>query len=248
MIIALSTAAGIGSAVLVHSISQHVAHHNARQEHVRDLMYAQPLEQGDPSLASNVPPGVLPLDATPTPGSTPEPGSARPSIQVKPSFSIPFLPPIPGFNQPKTAKLVLVRTKDFVKDTKDPIWELQLKSGDQVLETLPALTGRAYRQTANRHVSGNKSPLPVGIYSIDRMGIEAGPFPDPELGKGFWVPITPLFNTGRSDLGFHQDPSWGKKNGESGTSGCIGLQKASDTLKLVEWIKHYNLTRLTVES
>ena len=88
----------------------------------------------------------------------------------------------------------------------------------------------------------------MGTYSIDRMGIEAGPFPDPELGKGFWVPITPLFSTGRSDLGFHQDPSWGKKNGESGTSGCIGLQKASDTLKLVEWIKHYNLTRLTVES
>jgi hypothetical protein len=117
-----------------------------------------------------------------------------------------------------------------------------------VLEALPALTGRAYRQTADRNIAGNKSPLPKGTYSIDRGGIASAPFSDPELGKGYWVPITPLFSTGRSALGFHQDPSWGKQNGESGTSGCVGLANATDTAKLVDWIKHFNVKRLIVES
>ena len=123
-----------------------------------------------------------------------------------------------------------------------------MDSKGTVLETLPAVTGRSYRQTTDRHVSGTKAPLPRGVYSIDRYGIARGPFSDPELGQGFWVPIMPLFSTGRSALGFHQDPSWGKSNGESGTSGCIGLENKEDTIKLVEWIRHFNVTKLTVVS
>jgi hypothetical protein len=126
---------------------------------------------------------------------------------------------------------------------------LELVSSDgQVLDKLPALVGRSYRQTANRNTAGNKSPLPIGNYAIDRYGIAAAPFDDPELGKGYWVPVTPLFNTNRSALGFHQDPSWGKNNGESGTSGCIGLESADATVKLVTWIKQFNVQRLNVQS
>ena len=242
MIGIISAVVGSGSAIAVHSVNTLIAHHAEQEQHLRSLMYEQPLEQGPGDMARVVPDGVLPLDATPTPGAAPEPGSARPSIQLKPGIKLPWQ------NNRPSAKLLLTRSKEIVKNTKDPIWNLQLVSNGQVLDTLPALSGRSFKQLADRNIAGNKSPLPVGNYSIDRYGIARAPFSDPELGKGYWVPITPLFNTQRSALGFHQDPSWGRTNGESGTSGCIGLESPDATAKLVDWIKHYNIQLLTVES
>lgn len=248
MIAIISAVVGSASAIASHTVNERIAHHQREQEHIQSLMQHQPIEQGPGDMATVLPDGVLPIDASPTPGVPLEPGSARPQIQLKPGFAIPALPPLPVFGAKKPSKLVLVRTNQLVKETKDPIWTLQLVANGQVVDTLPALTGRFNRQTANRHVAGNKSPLPKGAYSIDRIGIDRGPFYDPELGKGYWVPITPLFNTGRSALGFHQDPSWGKGNGESGTSGCVGLESPEATAKLVDWIKHYNVQTLVVES
>jgi hypothetical protein len=242
MIALISAIVGSSSAVAVHTVNNMIAHHNEQQDHLRSLMYAQPLEQGPGDMALAVPDGMLPLDATPTPGAPPEPGSERPVIQFKNNIILPTPSKRPS------AKLLLIRTNETVKQTKDPIWKLQLVANGQVLDSMPALTGRASKQTANRNIAGNKSPLPKGTYSIDRYGIARAPFDDPELGKGFWVPVIPLFNTNRSALGFHQDPSWGKLNGESGTSGCIGLESPEATAKLVEWIKHYNIQLLTVES
>ncbi len=245
MIATLATCAGIGACLLVSQGAQLMAQREARQDHIRQMMYAQatPLEQGPGNVVTDLPPGILPLDATPTPGVSIEPGSLRPSIQLKPGAKLP------NVTNQAAAYLVLRKSTKVIKETKDPIWELVLMNTQSIpLETLPSVTGRSYRQTANRNQSGTKAPLPKGTYRIERLGIEAGPFADPELGRGFWVPITPLFATGRSDLGFHQDPSWGKLNGESGTSGCIGMQSASDTMKLVTWIKHYNIQKLIVES
>lgn len=242
MIALISSALGIGSAIAVNQVNNMIAHHNEQEDHLRSLMYTQPLEQGPGDMARAVPDGMLPLDATPTPGSLPEPGSERPLIQLKDGVPVPVIPKRPS------AKLLLIRTKETVKQTKDPIWKLQLVANGQVLDSMPALTGRASKQTANRNIAGNKSPLPPGKYSIDRYGIARAPFDDPELGKGFWVPVVPLFTTNRSALGFHQDPSWGKLNGESGTSGCIGLESPEATAKLVSWIKHYNIQLLSVES
>lgn len=190
------------------------------------------LIQVPPGMSGEVPPPPLPLDATPTPGSTPEPGSARPKIIARPS-----------------ASLVLKKSNEVVPNTKDPVWNLMVVDKyNQVLHSMNALTGRANRQSSDRNVAGNKSPLPKGAYAIDEYGIAAGPFPDPELGKGYWIPIMPLFNTNRSALGFHQDPSWGKMNGESGTSGCIGLENAKQTAVLLDWIRQYRIKKLTVES
>lgn len=146
-----------------------------------------------------------------------------------------------------TPVLMLVKTAEFTS-AKDPIWQLRLVKNDKVLSTLPAVTGRATRQDYNRNQSGNKSPLPQGTYVIDRKSIVRESFSDPELGHGYWIPIYPSFPTGRSALGFHHDPSWGKNNGESGTSGCIGLRTPEDTLTLVEWIKHFNVHKLIVVS
>lgn len=241
----IGTVSGVAAAIALHQGSQLMAHHSAQEEHLRRMMYAQvsPLEQGPGQQGTRVPEGVLPLDASPMPGVPEEPGSMRPAIQLKPGMNPPRM------NTNAQAFLVLKKTDETIKETKDPIWSLQLVNNRNiVLETLPALTGRASRQSADRNTAGNKSPLPKGTYRIDRLGIAAAPFGDPELGRGYWVPVTPLFSTGRSALGFHQDPSWGKLNGESGTSGCIGLQSAEATTKLVTWIKHYNITKLVVES
>jgi hypothetical protein len=241
----IGTAAGVATAFAVHQGAQLMAHHSAQEEHLKQMMYAQvsPLEQQLGQPGAQAPEGILPLDASPMPGVPEEPGSMRPAIQLKPGANPPRM------NTSAQAVLILKKTDKTIKGTKDPIWSLELVNNQNiVLETLPALTGRAYRQTANRNTAGNKSPLPKGIYRIDRLGIASAPFDDPELGRGYWVPVTPLFATGRSALGFHQDPSWGKLNGESGTSGCIGLESAEATIKLVTWIKHYNITKFVVES
>lgn len=245
MIGLVSALAGSASAVAVFTVSNWIEERKDQEYLVQASMHAQPLEVRPlselPPLPA-LPPGQLPLDATPTPGYTPQPGSVMPSIQLKRGMKLPTN------KQQASAKLILVKTKEFVKETKDPIWSVQLVANDQVLDQLPALVGRFNKQTSNRHQAGNKSPLPIGTYAIDRQGIAAAPFDDPELGKGYWVPVTPLFSTQRSALGFHQDPSWGRKNGESGTSGCIGLQSPEATAKLVDWIKHYNIRQLIVQS
>lgn len=245
MIALISAIAGSATAVTVFTINKQIEQRQQQDYLAQSALHATPLKQVQfppiPDLPE-LPPGALPLDATPTPGYTPEAGSIRPGIQLKPGFSLP--------GQPKqsSASLFLVKTKETVATTRDPIWTLQLVVNGQVVGNLPALTGRVDRQNLNRHQAGNKSPLPPGTYSVDRYSIERGPFDDPELGRGYWVPISPLFRTQRSALGFHQDPSWGKRNGESGTSGCIGLESAEATAKLVEWIKHYNIRELTVAS
>lgn len=237
------TVGGVALALGITHGQQFLNSRNQVSEYHQQMMLAmeQPLELGD-NPARTYPDGGLPLDATPEPGYEDEPGSLRPSIQF--TDQLPPLPPLS--NAPF---LILKKSAQTIKTTKDPIWTLQLISKDgTVLDSLQAVTGRASRQAANRHTAGTKSPLPAGTYRIDRAGIERGPFSDPELGRGYWIPITPLFATGRSDLGFHVDPSWGKLNGESGTSGCIGLENTDATVKLVTWIKHFNVSKLTVQS
>lgn len=148
--------------------------------------------------------------------------------------------------QQKTAKIVVVKTNEVIQSTGDPVWSVQLVIDGKVVNTVPALIGRASKQNANRHVAGNKSPLPKGKYVIETSGISGPPYDDPELGKGYWIPVEPMFGTQRSALGFHQDPSWGKQNGESGTSGCIGLKTVEDTKVVLNWIRVYNIREVVV--
>jgi hypothetical protein len=158
------------------------------------------------------------------------------------------LPTIPYQETSSPPKIVVSKTQQVVEKTNDPIWEVQLIVDNKVVDKVEALIGRANKQTANRHIAGNKSPLPIGNYSIIRSEIYGPPFSEPELGEGYWIPISPLFGTARSALGIHQDPSWGKLNGESGTSGCIGVKTKEDTTKIVNWIQQYNIRELVVDS
>lgn len=140
------------------------------------------------------------------------------------------------------------KTEEVTPATKDPIWKVELVLNGKVVDHVNALIGRSYRQNENRHTSGNESPLPKGNYRIDEQGIVKEKFNNPELGSGYWIPITPLFSTGRSFLGIHQDPSWGRNNGESGTSGCIGLETPEDTDKVKGWVTRYGIKTLNVQS
>lgn len=231
MIALISSVLGSAAALSVHYVgpyvlAHHGANHGTENQTIQELMYA------DPST---------PIDAKVDPLHSYPASDRGPMNNDRPILA--------GPNQPtkNSAVLVLVRTTELTS-AKDPIWQLRLVKGEKTLSVLPAVTGRASKQTANRHVGGNKSPLPQGTYTIDRPGIVRESFSDPELGRGYWIPITPAFPTGRSALGFHHDPSWGRNNGESGTSGCVGLRTPEDTLTLVEWIKHFNVHKLIVVS
>lgn len=177
-------------------------------------------------------------------------GIGKPStIPLIPYQSFHSSEVLTGLQNPQNQNfLKITKTDQVVASTKDPIWSVELVVEGKVVDKVDALIGRSYRQNANRHIAGNESPLPKGNYRVDREGIVKERFDNPELGKGYWVPITPLFSTGRSALGFHQDPSWGLLNKESGTSGCIGLRSPEDTRKVVDWIRQYNIETVDVQS
>ena len=62
--------------------------------------------------------------------------------------------------------LILERTSRQLSHTKDPIWDLQLITAGEQIQRFDAVTGRAHRQTADRHIAGTRAPLPVGRYSL----------------------------------------------------------------------------------
>ncbi len=134
--ILLALAAGSITAVAQHGVSQVLlAHHQGQHETPYDLMAnqpqpdpIQPLEQLPPGEANatgshpvDVPPSILPADAEVGPGTIAEPGSARPQIRTKQGWSWKNLLPQPAARP--SASLVLTRTKEQLKVTKDPIWQ-----------------------------------------------------------------------------------------------------------------------------
>ncbi len=159
----------------------------------------------------------------------------------------------PTFGAPQEQALIqqpsmvrVTRTERTVDRTNDPIWDVEVLVKGQLIQRFDAVVGRANKQGVNRHIAGTEAPLPPGRYRLDLGGIAGGPYDNPELGSGLWIPTTPLFATGRSALGFHQDPSWGRLNNESGTSGCIGFRTADETRVFADLIRQHNIQGLVV--
>lgn len=168
-----------------------------------------------------------------------------PTTYISPS-PLPIAPP-PPVPRAVTAPLITVfKTSDLLPGSRDPIWQVLVQLPDGKTHQFPALVGRANKQSANRHTSGNESPLPAGKYLITEVS-PITPGLNPELGRAAWIGIEPTFRTGRSALGLHHDPSAGKGR-ESGTSGCVGLLRHSDTLLLAEFIRKYRIGNLLVQS
>lgn len=234
-----SFAAGSLSAAAVFAVENHLKTQEVQKLAMAEMMYADPYQPYPPVAQVQ----SLNADsiAVPAPNAETKPQQPNPIIEtIKAPFS--------GLIKQDKYYLTFKKSGKVIGNTYDPIWTLAVMQGNKVLYEFEAVSGRAEKQIANRHISGNKSPLPVGTYYIAASATERGPFDDPELGNGYWIPIFPKFATGRSHLGFHHDPSWGIKNGESGTSGCVGLKTAQDTQLLVNWINKYNIKSLVVES
>ena len=144
---------------------------------------------------------------------------------------------------PTESILVLERTSRQLSRTGDPIWNLRLESPGEPALNFEAVTGRAHRQDADRHIAGTRAPLPAGRYSLGPVE-PLGPQDPSELGP-IWIGIQPLFRTGRGHLGIHLDPS-ANRNANSGTLGCVGLIRRGDMLKLAELIQRRNVQALVV--
>ncbi|AKG21010.1 L,D-transpeptidase [Calothrix sp. 336/3] len=125
----------------------------------------------------------------------------------------------------------------------NPLYKLSLYANGQLVGTYLTVSGRADTQSKNRHRGGTKAPLPDGKYTVAK-GITAGV--EPEVGDRF-LAIHPTFRTGRSALGIHYDPSFEKKNGEDGTSGCIGLRNKQELDQVLNYVRQYHPQYLQVK-
>jgi hypothetical protein len=135
--------------------------------------------------------------------------------------------------------------RDSSKGTNDngnPIYTLEAYIGGERYQTFNAVSGIASSQQFDRNIGNNHAPLPDGLY---RVSDEIVPGAVPEVGRTF-IGIYPQFQTHRSDLGIHVDPSFNKKNGSDGTSGCIGLTTTTERDAINEFVAKYHPHNLYV--
>ena len=124
----------------------------------------------------------------------------------------------------------------------NPLYQMNLYVNGQLMRTYAVVSGRAYSQNRDRHQAGTQAPLPDGLYAVAGSAVRGT---SPEVGSRF-LPIQPLFRTGRSALGIHYDPSFEKNNGEDGTEGCIALTNKSDLDDLLNYVRIYRPKYLQV--
>jgi L,D-transpeptidase catalytic domain len=175
---------------------------------------------------------------------SPEPGNTRTEIS-KSSVETDG-----GYKCNRTANHLFLGNGTQKNRYKNPIYTLHLCVAGKELKSYEIVTGRSFTQKKNRNQSGTHSPLPNGKYRMNSaltqgMVVEVGRVNGLNVSQPF-LPITPLFSTGRSALGIHVDPSYNKDPKEDGTSGCIGLTNAEDFRSLWSEIKHYQIKDLQV--
>jgi hypothetical protein len=129
-----------------------------------------------------------------------------------------------------------------VNNLRNPIHTLELYLDGQKYQSFNAISGTATTQTADRNRGDNFAPLPDGTYTVSNQIV---PGTIPEVGRTF-IGIYPSFQTGRTDLGIHIDPSYNKTNGSDGTAGCIGMTTAADRDALNEFVAKYRPRNLFV--
>jgi L,D-transpeptidase catalytic domain len=125
----------------------------------------------------------------------------------------------------------------------NPLYKLCLFANGESVGSYRTVSGRAHTQNKNRDRSGTEAPLPNGEYRVATKTTRAT---IAEAGDRF-LPIYPQFQTGRTALGIHVDPSFDKSNGEDGTSGCIGLTSKNDLSKVLEYVRTFQPQSLEVK-
>lgn len=152
-------------------------------------------------------------------------------------------PPLEEEVAAATYPYMVMRRSGKTNNYNNPIYEVVLFANGRALAKVNAVTGRAHTQGLNRNIAGNESPLPNGRYSVSSTWIGGS---HPEVG-GKFLPITPLFQTNRSALGFHVDPSYNKNKKEDGTAGCIGLTTVTERDLLFQYAAQYKPRYLQVQ-
>jgi hypothetical protein len=122
------------------------------------------------------------------------------------------------------------------------IYRLEAYVDSKLYRIFNAVTGRASSQRKNRYRDDFDAPLPDGVYRVSKQIL---PGTHRELGRTF-VAIYPRFRTKRKDMGIHLDPSYNKRNGKDGTSGCIGLTSQLDRDEFNQYIRKYHPYNLIV--
>lgn len=157
------------------------------------------------------------------------------SIAQSPSINLNKL------NKAPCNTCVYITKSNKVNKQGSPILIASLYNKEEYIKEFEVISGREYTQTLDRNIAGNKSPSPNGTYIIGKLtkgySVETG---------GVFLPYTPLFNTERSNLGFHPDISWGLNNGENGTEGCIGFKSLEEFNKFTTLLTYNNINQLII--
>jgi hypothetical protein len=151
-----------------------------------------------------------------------------------------------GSPLPLSGNNYLKLVKDPSKGTNDvgnPIYTLEAYVDGQKYQTFDVVSGTANTQNADRHLGNNAAPLPDGSYNVNKA-ITPGILP--EVGRTF-IGIYPKFETGRTDLGIHLDPSFNQRNGYDGTAGCIGITTIADRDAINKFVIKYRPQNLFVK-
>jgi hypothetical protein len=125
----------------------------------------------------------------------------------------------------------------------NPIYTLEAYVNGRKYRSFNAVSGTATTQDRDRDKANTFAPLPDGLYKVSGTVV---PSNIPEVGKTF-IAIYPQFETERTDLGIHQDPSYNKKNYHDGTAGCIGLTTAADRDAINSFVTKYQPRNLIVK-
>jgi hypothetical protein len=139
--------------------------------------------------------------------------------------------------------LRLVRDpRNRTNDLGNPIHILEVYRNGIIYQRFKATSGTASSQNRDRSLPDLAAPLQDGLYTVSGQIV---PGAIPEVGKTF-IAVFPRFETARTDLGIHVDPSFNKRNGYDGTSGCIALTNSTDRDMVNEFVLKYQPRNLFV--
>ena len=124
----------------------------------------------------------------------------------------------------------------------NPIHILEVYRNGVIYQKFDATSGTASSQNRDRSIPDLSAPLQDGLYKVSGQIV---PGAIPEVGKTF-IAVFPRFETARTDLGIHIDPSFNKRNGLDGTAGCIALTNSIDRNLVNKFVLRYQPRNLFV--
>lgn len=136
---------------------------------------------------------------------------------------------------------VYITNSEEVNPLNNPVYNVKVIVDYKVYDFY-SLSGRKDTQDLDRNISGIEAPSPNGTYTIGTL-TEGYTY---ETG-GVFLPYEPNFETERSNLGWHWDPSWGLDNGEDGTEGCHAFESEEIFNNFYSLIKDNNINNLIIE-